>query len=74
MKLTSLKTFLSENESSILDLKKAASTYGAYEPADSSQYLEGSSTNPITSGGDTDCVDTWYNDAGGKIMDLIPYQ
>lgn len=65
MKLISLEKFRLENESSILDLKKATEICGGYEPADSCHYVEQESTDGM---GDTDCEDRMYNDAGGLIM------
>nr|WP_288935708.1 hypothetical protein [uncultured Allomuricauda sp.] len=66
MKLISLEKFHSENESSILDLKKASEIFGGYEPADSSNYTEKESTDG--GGAETDCENHVYNDAGGKIL------
>lgn len=67
MKLLSLEKFRSQNESSILNLKKISEISGGFEPADSSNYVEKESTD--NGGfGDTDCENRMYNDAGGLIM------
>lgn len=65
MKLISMEKFRSENESSVLHLKKTSEICGGYEPADSSNYTEKESTN--NGGWETDCQNRMYNDAGGLI-------
>lgn len=67
MKLISLEKFRSENESSILNLKKASEISGGDPPGGNSQYTEKESTD--NGGAETDCVNIVYNDAGGKILD-----
>jgi len=71
MKLISLEKFRSENESSILNLKKASEICGGYEPADSTTIVEKESTGGA--GGNTDCRDRYYNDAGGLTLDTGGY-